>query len=284
MNKIIECTDEYRKEFLDVLRKNNHRYEPKLVTYSTPNNKYNIDYYKWTHPYQGNWEYTEMFTNNILDYLNQILSKNSVVLDVGAQAGILSVAFAKFAGKVISFEPNPAAFEILNKNGEIYKNIVPYNLACSHNDEVLEFHYSDDGLCNGGFALGCEKGVGVTGHVKPIDVYAVNLNNFLNENHKDDISNIKLIKVDAEGHDKEIIKTIYPIINSIKPILMAELYSGSTPSEVNDLIYTIQSINYDIYDIGRDNSGLGNPDKMKKINSINDTIIGELCNLICLPK
>jgi hypothetical protein len=65
---------------------------------------------------------------------------------------------------------------------------------------------------------------------------------------------------------------------------MAELYSGSTPSEVNDLIYTIQSINYDIYDIGRDNSGLGNPDKMKKINSINDTILGELCNLICLPK
>lgn len=284
MNKIIECTDEYRKEFLDVLSKNKHRYEPKLVTYSTPNNKYNIDYYKWTHPYQGNWEYTEMFTNNILDYLNKILSKNSVVLDIGAQAGILSVAFAKFAGKVISFEPNPAAFEILNKNGEIYKNIISYNLACSHNDEILEFHYSDDGLCNGGFALGCEKGVGVTGHIKPIDVYAVNLNNFLNENHKDDISNIKLIKVDAEGHDKEIIKTIYPIINSIKPILMAELYSGSTPSEVNDLIYTIHSINYDIYDIGRDNSGLGNPDKMKKINSINDTIVGELCNLICLPK
>ena len=47
---------------------------------------------------------------------------------------------------------------------------------------------------NGGFAKGCNQGVGVTGHIIPMDVYAVNLLDFLNTYHKEDIDNISLIK------------------------------------------------------------------------------------------
>ena len=284
MNDIIKSTDIYREQFISVLKQTKNHYESVYTEYTTPSNRYTIKYYKWMHPYQGDWEKREAFTDGILDFLKANIKPNSVVLDVGAQAGILSVAFAQFAKKVISFEPNPAVFEVVAKNCEIYKNIVPYNLACSRNEEILEFHYSDNGFCNGGFATECEAGVGVTGHVIPMDVYATNLKDFMNEHHLEDIDKISLIKIDAEGHDKEIIKTIYPILNKVRPIMMAELYSGLHAAEIVDLIKTIRDIKYDMYDININNEGLEDISHRKLINSINDVKVGSLCNLLCLPR
>ena len=116
-----------------------------------------------------------------------------------------------------------------------------------------------------------------------MDVYAVNLNDFLNKYHKDDINDISLIKTDAEGHDKEIIKTIYPILKTIRPVLFSELYSGLTKVEIEDLINTVKNASYKIYDVSKNNSGLWNHSNRKEIKSIDDVIVGELCNLLCLP-
>ena len=184
MNDFFDPTKEYRTDFINVLKQNKKHYESVLSEYTTPSGEYNLKYYKWKHPYQGNWEYNEIFTDNILNGLKNLIQPNSVVLDIGAQIGLMSVGFAQFAKKVISFEPNPATFEVLNKNCEIHSNIVPYHLACSTKEDILEFHYSDEGFCNGGFAKGCNQGVGVTGHIIPMDVYAVNLLDFLNTYHK----------------------------------------------------------------------------------------------------
>jgi FkbM family methyltransferase len=283
MNTIFETTKEYRTEFINVLKQNKSHYNTELAEYTTPSKNHNIKYHKWKHPYQGNWEYEEIFTDGILGFLKDSLNSNSVVLDIGAQVGLMSVGFAQFSKKVIAFEPNPATFEVLEKNSEIYKNIQPYNLACSTEETVLEFHYSDDGFCNGGFALGCDKGIGVTGHNIPMDVYAVNLLNFMNTYHKDDIKNISLIKVDAEGHDKEILKTIYPVLKEVKPLLITEMYAGLTQSEAIDLINTIKNISYDIYDIGNKNEGLSAVSQRKKINTINDVNLGNHGNFLCIP-
>jgi len=283
MSDIFELTNNYRKEFLDVLGKNNSRYGVELVSHVTNNGKYTVPYYRWLHPYQGNWEKTEIFTDEILSFLESILDANSVVLDVGAQAGLMSVAFSLFGSKVISFEPNPAAYEVVEANAKLFPKITPYNLACSKSEGIEQFHYSDDGLCNGGFATACETGIGVTGHTVPMDVYTVNLNDFINTYHANDIDNIKLIKIDAEGHDKEIIRTIYPLLDRVKPILIAEMYAGLVRSEIIDLLSSITDASYEIYDISKNNSGLGDVKYRRKINSINDVKVGELCNFLCLP-
>lgn len=283
MNNIFSLTNEYRNQFIDVLKKTGNHYDSIIREYVTPNN-YNIKYYKWQHPYQGNWEYEEIFTDPILNYFKNLLNPKSVVIDIGAQAGLMSVLYAQFANKVISFEPNPAVFEVLEKNSIIYKNIIPYNLACSTDESILEFHYSDQGFCNGGFATACNKGVGVTGHIIPMDVYAINLNNFLEQYHSVDIDSISLIKIDAEGHDKEILKTLKDIINKAKPTIITEMYAGLTANEINELLNVIFNYNYKIYDITKNNSGLGIIENRKEIKSLNDVKIGELCNFLCLPR
>lgn len=284
MSDLFTITRDYREEFIAALKHNRHHYESVLSKYTTPSNKYNIEYYKWNHPYQGNWEYKEIFDDTILDYLQTLISPQSIVIDIGAQIGLMSVGFSLFAEKVISFEPNPAAYEVLENNSKVNKNIIPYNLACSNVEEVLQFHYSDNGLCNGGYALGCEAGVGVTGHKIPIDVYAVNIVDFLKTYHSDDIKNISLIKIDAEGHDKEILKTLKSLFNDIHPIIITEMYAGLRPTEITDLIDTLHNLSYDIYDIGTANEGLDKSKELKKINSISDLKVGSHGNLICFYK
>ena len=389
MTTIFENIDNYRHEFLHTLKQNKQHFDTELISYSTPSNKYNINYFKWKHPYQGNWEYTEIFTDNILNGLCDFINKDSIVIDVGAQAGLMSIGFAQLAKKVISFEPNPATFEVLEKNSKIHSNIIPYNFACSttegilefhysdegfcnggfatgcsqgigvtghiipmdvyainlleflnkyHTDDVgaqaglmsigfaqlakkvisfepnpatfevleknskihsniipynfacsttegiLEFHYSDEGFCNGGFATGCSQGIGVTGHIIPMDVYAINLLEFLNKYHTDDIKNISLIKIDAEGHDNMIINTITSLIETVRPAIITEMYSGLNTSEASALLNTLKNLNYKIYNIGNINEGLESPLKRNEIFSINDLKIGNHGNLLCLPR
>lgn len=262
---LFDPTENYRIEFIDALKANKQYYPSEITTYKTPGGK-EIKYYKWKHPYQGEWEYVEIFTDEILSFFKNNLNKESVAIDIGAQAGLMSVLYAQFAGKVISFEPNPAAYEPLKLNSNIYQNIIPYNLACSFNEEILQFHYSDEGYCNGGFATNCAVGVGVTGHVVPMDVYSVNITDFLTTYHKDDIKNIKLIKIDAEGHDKDILQTLSPLLkeHNIKPLIITEMYGGLTESEVSSLISTIYNLNYSIFNITKDNSGLGIESRRQK--------------------
>lgn len=281
---LFDPTEKYREEFIDALKANKQYHPSEISTYKTPRGN-EIKYYKWKHPYQGEWEYVEIFTDEILSFFKNNLTKESVAIDIGAQAGLMSVLYAQFAGKVISFEPNPAAFEPLELNSRIYNNIIPYNLACSFTEDILQFHYSDEGFCNGGFATNCILGIGVTGHVVPMDVYSINITDFLNTYHKNDIQNIKLIKIDAEGHDKDILTTLIPLIkeHNIKPIIITEMYGGLMEQEVISLINTIYSLDYSIFNITKDNSGLGIESRRQKINSIDDVKIGTLCNFLCLP-
>ena len=151
----------YRREVLDVLTQTGNHYDTELVTLKRLGTE--INYHRWKHPYQGDWEVDYLFTEEILSNLKKIIRPNSTVIDIGAQTGNMSVAYSLFADKVISFEPNPATFEVLQKNSNLNTNIHPYNYAVSDMVGPLTFHYSDNGFCNGGFATRTHRGIGVTG-------------------------------------------------------------------------------------------------------------------------
>jgi FkbM family methyltransferase len=110
----------------------------------------------------------------------------------------MSVAYSLFAKQVLSFEPNPATFEVLEKNSHLNPTIKPYNYAISDEEGPLTFHYSDEGFCNGGFATRTEFGVGVTGHNIPIEILGIDFEKFVEENNIE-LGTVSLIKIDAEG-------------------------------------------------------------------------------------
>ena len=267
----------YRKQVLEVLKSSNNHYGTQNINHKVKD--WVINYHRWLHPWQGDWEIDYLFTEEILTNLSKIITKGSTVIDIGAQTGNMAVAYSLFADKVIAFEPNPATFEVLEKNSKLNPVIKPFNYAISDEEGPLEFHYSDYGFCNGGFATRTETGIGVTGHKVPIDVYGVSLEKFLQENDIE-TDKISLIKIDAEGHDKDILKTLTNIISKHKPVLITEIYNGLKPNEINDLLDTIHSLGYKAYDEEINKGSLENPGK--EITSINDINLGSGHNLLCI--
>jgi len=269
--------DEYREQVLDVLKQSNNHYPTQIINLEVDNKK--INYHRWMHPWQGDWEIKALFNEKILTNLSKIITPGSTVIDIGAQTGNMSVAYSLFANQVISFEPNPATFEVLEKNSELNPNITPFNYAISDEEGPLTFHYSDNGFCNGGFATRTQVGIGVTGHKVPIDVWAVNFEKFIQENNIE-VGNISLIKIDAEGHDKDILKTLTNTLTIHKPILITEIYNGLNPNEIDDLLNTIHSLGYKAYDEEINHLDLNNLGK--EIKSVTDINPNSGHNLICI--
>jgi len=267
----------FRNQVLEVLKSTGNHYETTPITLNRVGKEFT--YHRWLHPYQGDWEVEYLFSEEILSNLSKIIDPNSSVIDIGAQVGNMSIAYSLFANQVFSFEPNPATFEVLEKNSKLNPNIHPFNYAISDEEGELTFHYSDMGFCNGGFATRTNFGVGVTGHQVPIDVYGINLPKFLKE-ETIDLGNVSLIKIDAEGHDKDILKTLEPIITQHKPYLISEIYNGLDKSETQELIDVIHSYGYAVYDeeinkCNLDNLGL-------EIKSADDIKPGSGHNLFCI--
>jgi FkbM family methyltransferase len=269
--------DEYRNQVLEILKQSNNHYPTNIINLQVGDRQ--INYHRWMHPWQGDWEIKALFNEKILNNLSKIITPGSTVIDIGAQAGNMSVAYSLFANKVISFEPNPATFEVLKKNSELNPNIIPFNYAISDEEGPLTFHYSDYGFCNGGFATRTQTGIGVTGHNIPIDVWAINFEKFIQENNIE-VGNISLIKIDAEGHDKDILKTLTNTIVTHKPVLITEIYNGLNPNEITDLLNTIHSLGYKAYDEEVNNLDLDNLGK--EIKSVLDINPNSGHNLICV--
>tara|TARA_Y100001963_G_scaffold131669_1_gene189329 strand:+ start:3580 stop:4458 length:879 start_codon:yes stop_codon:yes gene_type:complete len=280
--ELFDRIDSYRNEILEYLKSTNNHYGCSEINFNV--NDININYYRWMHPYQGDWEVESLFNETKIEYTKKLIKPNSVVLDIGAHTGNMSVAYSMFADKVISFEPNPSTFEVLQNNSKLNSNIIPYNFGCSLEEGEMEFHYSDVGFNNGGLATDLDSGIGVTGHNVPIEVYCVNVDNLMKELHSDDYNNISFIKIDCEGHDKVILPTLKNIIEMNKPIIQTEIYDGLSYNEKIELIEVIDSLNYDCYNFTEANDdidALGSKITRDSVGNI-DLLSGH--NLICFHR
>ena len=272
----------YRDEILNILRETNNHYNTEII--ELERNGISFKYHRWLHPMQGEWELISLFTDEVLNNISKIIKPNSTVIDIGAQTGNMSVAYSLFADKVISFEPNPATYEVLEKNAELNPNIIPFNYAISDEEGSLEFHYSDNGLCNGGYAKRTEFGVGVTNHSIPVDVLAVNLSKVLEEINLIE-QNISLIKIDTEGHDKDILRTIVKVIDKHKPVIITEAYTGLSHSELQDLLNVIGDIGYAAYDEDKNKLDLKNlGEQITSVQYFYNNNLNSGHNLVCVPQ
>tara|TARA_Y100000004_G_C8887974_1_gene400657 strand:- start:134 stop:796 length:663 start_codon:yes stop_codon:yes gene_type:complete len=166
-----------------------------------------VNYYKWQHPAHENIESSDIFTSHEFNEFEKQIPVNSIVLDIGAGAGYHTVAYSLFADKVIAFEPNYAAFEVLRENYKLNDKIVAYNIGCSFEDEKKTFWYRDETLYK-------------KGNSDSSDVYLVNLNNFLKELHPEDIDKIKCIRIGFDDDKDVVLSTLSDIIEKNKPTII----------------------------------------------------------------
>ena len=168
------------------------------------------------------------------------LSKNSVVVDVGANLGFFSCrgAFLNNVSKWYLIECDPNNLKILNMNVDSLKvnNIFISNKALSNKDGVLDF------------MIGNDEGIGsivssnffVQESKKVIKVPTITIKNFLIENK---IDQIDLLKVDIEGSEYMVFENNLDIFNKVKSFIF-ELHMCNEVLPKNTKLYKYLKKNF----------------------------------------
>lgn len=270
--------------FALVAQANDNQYGTKIIKGINIQGYDKFDYAFWMHPYQLNKELENLIIKPVLDNMKTIIPQGSIVIDIGAHSGDTSVAYALVVGKkgkVIAFEPNEKVFKVLKLNSDLNPNIVPVNRAVTEQDGTFTFHYTDSGLCNGGYAQMLQQGVGAVGCIVPLKVKGVNLEKWLNTNFKNEINKIKFIKIDTEGYDKHILKSISKFVLKYKPVIQCEVFPALTANEKAEFHNLINSLNYKCFLGGLENL---EPVKNRKALTREDFVNIKFADILCFPK
>lgn len=159
------------------------------------------------------------WAGNELNFLRNMISPGDVVVDVGSNVGTHTLAFSRFVGEhgsVYAFEPQPAVFDVLQKNVAYndLRNVKAFHAGVGK--DVCELHCESvqaERLSNIGAAkLEREKKEGmVSVKVLPLD----------------DISmpRCDLVKIDAEGMESEVLAGMAGVISKYRPTLFIECNS-----------------------------------------------------------
>lgn len=169
-----------------------------------------------------------------------LIPEGTVAIDIGTGNGDTTLPMAHLVGrtgKVYGFEPN-FTYADLQENLALNPslNIEAYNLAIMKEGGSFNFLY-DPAQTNGGPAH-YNRYVGNYPNLKRFN--GINLEEFLIASSES--RRISFIKIDTEGYDCEIIKSIVGLINQNRPAIQVERF----PAMEQDTIDVANNLNYRI--------------------------------------
>lgn len=210
-----------------------------------------IDYAKWNHAL---WSIKPPSEQDI-KVLKTFLSDGDVAIDIGAHQGDTSVAIAMAlgpSGKVLAFEPNSFVLPVLRRNSELNPgklNIEVYPYAATEIDGSFTFWYSDEGYHNGG-SHGDLSRLN-HGHMMPLEVEGRNLPRLLSQ-QPEAVARLKFVKVDTEGHDLAVLKSMEDLLRQQMPFVRAEMYMRWDAAQRAEMLNFFKSLGYAVRRWGDD--------------------------------
>ena len=187
----------------------------------------------------------------MVDFFKKFIKKGDLIIDIGANIGDTTVPMALAAGSsgiTFGFDPNPYVFKILEVNASLNKekqNIIPLLYAITVKDEEFYYVSSEASFSNG--AISPTKNSVHGKFIFPDKIKGINLFAFLEEPYNERLKDFSFIKIDTEGYDKEIIKSIPDLIDKYKPTIIAESFGENTPEEKVELYNVIAQHGYEIF-------------------------------------
>ena len=212
-----------------------------------------------------------------LSIISNFKDKNKDSVDIGVYRGIYSYKLSNEFKHVHSFEPNPLLYPFLKKNlTKIIKNISLYNFAVSDsNGEInLKIPSRNKSIFKTNYEEIYKLGAATIHSANEINVYnkikvkKIKLDDILGDKI------ISFIKIDVEGHEREVINGSKNIIQKNKPILLVEIEERHSKKPVIDTIKYISDLGYQSFFVV--NNKLVKTEQLKNINSEN--------NFIFIPK
>jgi FkbM family methyltransferase len=154
--------------------------------------------------------------------MKSLIQPGDTVLDIGTHIGYYTLMFSQWVGnngRVISFEASKKNYDKLSNNirRNNFHNIMAVNAAASNKDEERNFYISDDG--NAGSNSLYPHG----NNMKKESIKAVDTGKLLAHETS---TPPRLIKIDVEGHETAVLKSLEPILNisaNIAPHVFVEV-------------------------------------------------------------
>ena len=209
-----------------------------------------VEYANWLNPLVP----PKKLTQQEVDFFRTVIKEGGLAIDIGATTGDLTVAMgiaAGAAGLVLGLDPNTQVYAILEANARLNKDkskIVPLPFAATPEDGEFYFASSEASFSNGG--LVDSEGDATHGKFKlKQKVRGVNLEKYLQQHYPEWLPKLSFIKVDTEGHDLSVLKTIESLIAAYKPAIAAEVFPTLTREERTAMYDFLSGFGYRVYDV-----------------------------------
>ena len=191
---------------------------------------FSFDYIALRINIDGVYELEELDT--FFSWIGQYREKvfDGVALDIGANIGNHSLYFSDYFKKVLSFELIPRTFKVLSLNSELAKNITCFNVGLSDCEKLALIHINPSNM----------GGSGITGkgtHSQTISLKTL-------DSLIDPLEDIKLIKIDVEGHEYEALLGSEEVIRRNNPIILFEQHKADFIDGQSKVISLIRSFGY----------------------------------------
>jgi FkbM family methyltransferase len=172
------------------------------------------------------------------ELLSRIITKDMIVLDIGANQGAYTIFLSKLARHVTAFEPEPNNFNLLKKHTNLFKNVKVHNVAISDRMGFAYLHLcpTDNGMHRLYPSKWCEGG--------PVEeVYTWTIDDFMVYKLPSYITTyphntIGFVKIDVEGYEYQVIQGMTNLIQRDHPIIVMEWHppsleeAGTNPEEL----------------------------------------------------
>jgi FkbM family methyltransferase len=209
-----------------------------------------VRFARWLHPS----EREKTVTQASVDAVRHFLNRGDIAIDIGAHTGDSTLPMALAAGvegTVYALEPNPYVFKVLELNATLNPgrtHIVPLMFAAMPVDGEFDFEYSDEGFCNGGFHQSVSAWK--HGHFSKLRVQGRNLLAYLRTHAPASLSKVRFVKIDTEGFDRAVARTLTDLLRTSRPYLKTEIYKHMPVDEREGYFRDLRELGYRLFKCG----------------------------------
>jgi len=255
------------------------QYDIRVDKFSLPNGE-EIAFANWLNPLVKPKE----ITRHEMDFFRQYIPEGSLAIDIGANIGDLTVSMAVAAGPeglVLALDPNPHVFRVLEANAALNRgkaNIVPLQFAATEEETQFYFASSDASMGNGGLITDLNDNR--HGKYKLKDpIRGVNLGKCLQEHYMNWLPKLSLIKVDVEGLDYYVLRSLEPLLEKYRPVIITEVFHDISVQMREDTFKLLKKYAYTLRDLGDFHTHA--PLSYRPVNTLEDMPkMGKTSNLI----
>jgi FkbM family methyltransferase len=175
--------------------------------------------------------------------LHREVSRNDVVVDLGAHVGIFSIKAATVASNVISVEPSPFNFKLLNFNAKLnhLENLTTVNSAVADYDGYAKLHLQPQSGMHSILNMRAATSMhSVNVKVRKLDTIVEELN----------IKKVDFLKIDVEGAELYVLNGGLDTLKKYRPFIALEYHPHASNAAKSSIIGLLENLNYCCIDEG----------------------------------